>query len=32
MARLAHRAFVVAFGLGSIAASLGVAVAVYKSF
>jgi hypothetical protein len=32
MARLAHRAFVVAFALGLVAASLGVSVAVYKSF
>jgi hypothetical protein len=32
MARLAHRAFIVAFALSLIAASLGVAVATYKSF
>jgi hypothetical protein len=32
MARLAHRAFVAAFGLALIAAVLGVSVASYKSF
>jgi hypothetical protein len=32
MARLAHRAFIVAFALALIAAGLGVSVAVYRSF